>query len=99
MTKEEILSASPALLNNWIDACVMNDHEGYGKSDWTGDISAAWEVVEKIGSVKVLGPNIEREWYASVLGNRNFGVFAKSAPEAICKAALIAVMEGSDEES
>lgn len=109
MTREQILAMQPGReLDALVAEKVMgltnfywlSGERFYGPeyqhnrlSDYSTDISAAWEVVDKIGSVKVLGPTIQGEWYSSVLGNRKVGVWAKTAPEAICKAALIACME------
>lgn len=64
------------------------------------DIAAAWEVVDKLklcitpqstGAPKELAYMVECEIEINVDGIR---VFAETAPEAICKAALLAAQEG-----
>jgi len=63
---------------------------------WSTDISAAWEVVEKMrekGShffVRDTGNNEVLVQFSYLYGR---GYIAKTAPEAICKSSLLAVME------
>lgn len=68
--------------------------------DYFGDISAAWEVVEKMKLI--VAPNNNGGWKAGrmdgarleqhhVIWSKRW-VFASTAPEAICKAALLAVL-------
>lgn len=56
------------------------------------DISAAWGVVEKFEYIDVR--RFKDHWGCTVHGQT---VTGKTAPEAICKAALLAVMDGEDE--
>ena len=65
------------------------------------DISAAWEVVEKMSEQwpQYQLAKIEDGW-SVMWGFDGYGwpeATGKTAPEAICKAALLAVMDGKDE--
>ncbi|AIQ19562.1 hypothetical protein H70357_24765 [Paenibacillus sp. FSL H7-0357] len=79
----------------WSDG---NTHVGWAVFSPSVDISAAWEVVEHINKRESHGlalefyPN-EQEWGADFdeLGLSSQAV-SKTAPEAICKAALFAVL-------
>ncbi|GAB7057397.1 hypothetical protein JCM16163A_41460 [Paenibacillus sp. YK5] len=67
---------------------------------YSTDISAAWEVVEKMKRndwVFVIN-SISEEWTALFYLDRihEHEVTCNSAPEAICKAALLAIMNGGD---
>lgn len=81
-------------------------HPMYGKTEdpdflepYSTDMNAAWEVVEKINDpwwihLEVTG----QSWYACNFWNYKTGeqsetVHFQTAPEAICKASLLAVME------
>ena len=68
---------------------------------YSTDIAAAWEVTEKFWSVKVNKYLDGKEWRAYVVrlsndnkSNSDGGSFADTAPLAICRAALLAVMDG-----
>lgn len=81
----------------WFDDTVQDDpsraFKGWECPKFSEDISAAWEVVENILSSKG-SFNIVRcdsiEWWSVRIGSRP-AVTEKSAPLAICKAALKAV--------
>ena len=61
------------------------------------DIAAAWEVVEEMGDCLHLRQHGEQgEWEAWFCGYPNSKAHGETAPEAICKAALLAVMEKED---
>jgi hypothetical protein len=82
-------------------------HREYGKVDdpdllepYSTHIAAAWEVVEKMKAThicKVVGLSSTGEWFASIkpkeAGIFSSHAYAPTAPEAICKAAILAVME------
>jgi hypothetical protein len=56
------------------------------------DISAAWEVVEEMGDCLHLRQHGEQgEWEAWFCGYPNSKAHGETAPEAICKASLLAV--------
>ena len=75
-------------------------HIVYGDKDWSTDISAAWEVIEKLDyemTVKKYEGMAGYLYWCRVNGadvNRfdEKIVTCKKAPEAICKAALLAVL-------
>lgn len=104
MTREGIIFADVAQLNDWIDEHVMDDFDE-GDSllpGWATDMSAAWEVVSKfpmfeVTRIEYFEGNITHEakvWIDLEEGTVPHEISAKTAPEAICKAALIAVMGG-----
>lgn len=72
---------------------------GYVKN-YTGDISAAWQVVEKIGEFTlhhhVHHPDADNLWYATTVVNNAIAyASAETAPLAICRAALIAMLQAA----
>jgi hypothetical protein len=105
MTREEIL-AMPA--GRELDAIVakaigyvsLTTHWNpidnmYGTlPHYSTDISAAWEVVEKLQQDFMFIDIFSTSDSYNVLVTNGDAVNAEKAPEAICKAALIAVMEG-----
>jgi hypothetical protein len=68
--------------------------------DYSGDMNAAWMVVEKLCNetgcdvVKVCkrDPEVRGNWSCNF--GRGFEAFGETAPLAICRAALLAVMPG-----
>ena len=77
-----------------IDWSPTYDLDGVDLPRYSTDIGAAWEVVEKVDIVEISKSyRAGGEWYWSVFVNGNC-TYAKSVPEAICKAALLAVMDG-----
>lgn len=76
-----------------------------GLKDWSSDISAAWEVADKLkiaiipqspsapDNLKYLA---RAEWDFK---HKEIDVFAARAPEAICKAALLAILPDKEEET
>jgi len=68
--------------------------KGYKCPDYSGDISAAWKVVEKMranGNEFYQRSTGNNEWLAQFKFHYGSGYIAKTAPEAICKAALLAM--------
>lgn len=73
----------------------------YHCKEWSTDISEAWEVrqwlLDNRGGVRLEVFCDENPEYCEVYQGKNeelIQVWAKTSPEAICKAALLAVMEG-----
>lgn len=68
-----------------------------GLKDWSTDISAAWEVSEKVPCIqlqrKINGDYVVR-WGS--YSEKDRCVTAQTAPEAICKAALLAILPGEE---
>lgn len=74
---------------------------------YSADIAAAWEVVEKSinwGGMEIgCYGNANGKWFVASTYTTNAKIgksvsaTAHTAPEAICKAALLAVMDGEDE--
>ncbi len=106
MTREEILAMKPGQeLDELIAIHVMereNNRTVWGQKPFTPSrqISAAWEVAERypiatIERVEIFVGNVEVK--ASLWEGFDYKepveVTAKTAPEAICKAALLAVMD------
>lgn len=86
----------------WAEQCTIWDGREVRYFEPSIDISAAWEVVEKLSRGKtdnsfVLEFHYER--YYARFGNVPFRPYRdemyESAPEAICKAALLASLEES----
>lgn len=100
LTREQILNATPAQINEWIDDYIMNDRDKFlPPENWTRDISAAWEVADKLKIAIIpqstsAPPDLKylarAEWDYR---HKEIDVFAKSAPEAICKAALLTTIQ------
>jgi len=104
MTRDEILAMEPG---RELDALVAEKVMGWThyREEWGGvvpdsishystDISAAWEVVEKMGPFTQLTADIYNGitvWHCSF--SVVDSVDAVTAPEAICKAALLAALE------
>lgn len=68
--------------------------------DFSTDISAAWEVVGKLremgGGPDIRWDDADRRWWCEV--DKVWGwATGETAPEAICKVALLAVMEEGEE--
>jgi hypothetical protein len=97
-----VLSADMASIGSphWID--IAGESELLNSLlNYSTDISAAWQVFEKLGLAvgkNTVYPNLEawvcltdmfngEDW----LFNHSCGVYGSTAPEAICKAALLAV--------
>ncbi|WP_211750425.1 hypothetical protein [Paenibacillus sp. Marseille-Q4541] len=71
---------------------------------YSTDISAAWEIVDKL-KIQIIPQSIgapDQLSYLAIYNNEPFEskveVFGRTAPEAICKAALITVIGGSGNE-
>lgn len=115
LSREKILAMEPGPeLDALVDVIVMKQDRGEltkmtwfipsGQSEWeypaySSDISAAWEVVEKMKSDNwnfVLSDDLYQDrWSATFYWDPNqtpIECVEKIAPEAICKAALLAVM-------
>jgi hypothetical protein len=72
-----------------------NDYDGTDLKNYSTDISAAWEVVEKIENYFeltkiVIEPTKTKTIYTAniLIGNNSFRGHSQSAPHAICLAAL-----------
>jgi hypothetical protein len=103
MTKEEILAMEAGRELNYLVAKHIFNMDNTDYIPYSENISAAWEVVEKIGQnkfkVEILRSS-DGKYFATCkkvgsVSDKLFEVYAKAdtAPEAICKAALLAVME------
>lgn len=58
------------------------------------DISAAWEIIEKLQERELfISVEARRENYRANFNKDEPFIYARTAPEAICKAALLAVMD------
>lgn len=68
---------------------------GYIVENYSSDISAAWEVVEKRNRWFSLQWN-GLEYVCEIGIDAPCKIGAKSAPEAICKAALLAILPGEE---
>lgn len=74
--------------------------------DYSGDICAAWQIVNKLESRPegfravyyrdVNWQNGGQGWYACFEGQAVKGVFAETAPLAICRAALLATVNSTN---
>lgn len=119
MKREEILALEPGWkLDRLVSLKIMGYEESKTNDGWvrmgalatypkrySSDISAAWEVVEKMYSwggcdIGCYGKGGSGKWIT--VSTRTFSagdvrVTAHTAPEAICKAALLAVLEEEQE--
>jgi hypothetical protein len=83
------------------DQYPVSDQEGYIVDYYSTDISVAWGVVEKMQenqwdfTLKNHKRLVHKRQYEAIFGTP-YSAFAITAPEAICKAALLAVMEGEE---
>jgi len=68
----------------------------YPSLPYSSSIAAAWEVVEKMRENGGLDIGCYRDYFSAyvVRDDFEFRIDANTAPEAICRAALMAVMEG-----
>lgn len=100
MTREEILTMKPGrVLDMRVAQFVIGGSWIDDVPDFSTRLSAAWEVVEKFPIIKITRVEIfEGNYYHAVEISANtetdspLRVEAKTAPEAICKAALLAVL-------
>ena len=108
MTKDEILNmpAGPEMDLLISDAVLKHSAEEWNKRFWAGyseystDIAAAWQVVEELRNFKTKTqaghPLLLQEYFWNKTYFAEFGATsaeAPTAPLAICRAALLAVME------
>jgi len=102
MTRDDILNMPAGremnrLVMEWVTELTVDDN--FYIPAYSTDIAAAWEVVAKMGNVNELH-DVElrtsiRGWICSIFNSfDNFEVNAETAPLAICRAALLAVMDG-----
>jgi hypothetical protein len=109
MTRDEILGMEPGPELNLIVCCdvmgyeVINDgvviKQGEYLKPFSEDIAVAWEVVEKIAANKAITIACGKECnLCQIIEDDSYiGVaYGKTAPEAICKAALLAMMEANE---
>ncbi|WP_091016040.1 BC1872 family protein [Paenibacillus amylolyticus] len=65
--------------------------------EWSSDMTAAWEVVEKLKVSQVTrnesGFSHSDLKYRVIIGKNQHVAYGDTAPEAICKAALLAVLD------
>jgi len=110
MTKDQILAMKPGIkLDMLISEKVMNLRINGKLKHYSQDISAVWEVAEKMNISVICS---EDGWYAVVTDDiihrhshehkykEVYGkhwALANNVPEAICKAALCAVLDGGEE--
>ena len=104
LTREEILN-EPAgrKLDAWVAEKVMGlpvtakkkRFEYVHIAPFSTDISAAWEVVEKMQQTKFVRVQCDNGDYWCKIGGEILGVKAQgdTAPLAICRAALLAVID------
>lgn len=86
--------------NGWLDGNSIRTIEptSFGSFQPSTDIAAAWEVVGKLldnaGIDVTIYNTLFSEWAVDIANDGNIiaTTICKSAPEAICKAALIAIM-------
>lgn len=105
MTKEEILAMKPGReLDRLVAKEVMRDKwliaSATVENGWapSTSISAALEVVEKINKQYAVSINLDELGYTSIYLRLDHCIFHElenyvNMPEAICKVALLAVME------
>lgn len=110
VTREQILAAKGVELSLLISKYMMYDSTIINvageileipSKDYAIDISAAWEVVETLkrkGLLIVMVDAPKDYYHFRVFQNGNGwrGFSANTAPEAICKAALLAVLEAAN---
>jgi len=96
LTKNHGLAGGFYWVGNGVQFGIMQEQD---TPAYSTDISAAWEVVEKMGNVDKLH-DVElrtsiRGWICNIFNSfDSFEVNADTAPLAICRAALLAVMDG-----
>lgn len=102
MNREDILAMKPS---RELDAFVAEKVMGYepGTATLGGwhpseDLSAAWEVVEGLRDKYYHIEIMTDEEFWKVRTNADEWVFSRNLTEAICKAALLAVMEARETE-
>jgi hypothetical protein len=101
MTREEILGMEAGLaLDNLVELHVFNHTKSMylQAGPYSTDIKAAWEVrewiTESIGGVRIINVCDELPEYCDIWNGKEYiKAQGKTVPEAICKAALLAVME------
>jgi len=93
MTRDEVLVLKPGRkLDALVETVVMKRFAS--PAPRSRNVASAWEVVEKMGDCLHLKQHGEQgEWEAWFCGYPNSKAHGETAPEAICKAALLAVMD------
>ena len=79
-----------------LDSIGWNERFFHNRANFSTDIRAAWEVVERMGNVDELHDvdirTSIRGWYCNIFNSfDSFEAGAETAPLAICRAALLAV--------
>jgi len=66
--------------------------------EYSTDISATWEVIEKFEGYKIWKSPFSDSFYEVILLTKSSSYIARgtSFPEVVCKAALLAVMDGDE---
>jgi len=84
--------------DEWSDPVPVSGDHGYIIDKYSNDLLAAWEVAEKFPSFQVTKmhdvelPWAKEEMYRAIVKGNKYVAHAKTAPLAICRAALLAVM-------
>lgn len=100
MNREQVLAMKPG---RELDLLIAEKIIGWGKYEalnyipnkYSTDIAAAWEIAKKINDCLHLKEHgAKGNWEAYFCGYQISKVDADTAPEAICKAALLAVIGG-----
>ena len=93
MTREEILRMKPGRELDELVMCeVMKENFFYGPSHYSTNIEAAWQLVLRVTSnMNFEIGYLHNKWFCSI--NNKWPVEAETAPEAICKSALLAVLD------
>jgi len=96
MTRDEVLSMNPGRkLDALVETVVMKRFSS--PSPRSRNVASAWEVVEKLRDDYNTLIDIFVEDNSYIVFWENKCIESESITEAICKAALLAVMDGEDE--
>lgn len=104
LTREEILAMEPGQILDYYVAEKVMGGVPWGPFQPSTEISDAWKVLEKFPLVQIEYVEIfegnksatVRVWsLGSDIGNDGIAVSARTAAEAICKGALLAVLEAT----
>ena len=98
MTRDDVLAMEPGReLDALVAKKVMGWFEVWKPFSPSTDISAAWEVVEKLQGTYWVRMNSMMKDHSCGVGkpDMRWEYYGNSMPEAICKAALLAVLEAT----
>ncbi len=104
MTREEILAMEPGReLDKLVFIFVMGGRIPEPPlrariMNFSSDISASWEVVENMQKTNLVRLSVNEGDYICKIGGDLlcYTSFGKTMPEAICKAALLAILPGEE---